>query len=196
MLGFNIAQAGILASLPYLARLFSGFIFGTIGDALTKSEVMSVTAIRKSFCLFCKWTIVIVNDRKKCVYWYYFIIFSTHIAGFVFDWFGVCWSSSLLVCCCDNNIAWLQWCFNTHKFAKFTRLSAEFRWDSVRCDQFFGYNHWILDSHGRRSLFHQSKWTYWFQLKKKRRKQNEIQQNFVHKFNDFRILSKNGISYS
>ncbi|XP_055314147.1 sialin-like isoform X2 [Sitodiplosis mosellana] len=52
VLGFNIAQAGILASLPYLARLFSGFIFGSIGDALTKSEVMSVTSIRKSFCLF------------------------------------------------------------------------------------------------------------------------------------------------
>lgn len=55
VLGFNLAQAGVLASLPYLARLFSGFIFGTIGDALRKSDTMSVTAIRKSFCLFCEY---------------------------------------------------------------------------------------------------------------------------------------------
>lgn len=54
VLGFNLAQAGILASLPYLARLFSGFIFGTIGDSLRKSNVISVTTIRKSFCLICK----------------------------------------------------------------------------------------------------------------------------------------------
>lgn len=54
VLGFNIAQAGVLASLPYLARLFCGFVFGTIGDSLTKAEVMAVTTIRKSFCLFCK----------------------------------------------------------------------------------------------------------------------------------------------
>lgn len=54
VLGFNIAQAGVLASLPYLARLFAGFVFGTIGDSLTKAEVMSVTTIRKSFCTICK----------------------------------------------------------------------------------------------------------------------------------------------
>lgn len=78
VLGFNIAQAGILASLPYLARLFSGFIFGSIGDALTKSEVMSVTAIRKTFCLFCKWTIDIASDRKSG-YLCKIISFSAHI---------------------------------------------------------------------------------------------------------------------
>lgn len=65
MLGFNIAQAGVLASLPYLARLFSGFVFGIIGDALTKSGMMSVTAIRKSFCLFCKYYQSIHIFRQK-----------------------------------------------------------------------------------------------------------------------------------
>lgn len=53
VLGFNLAQAGILASLPYLARLSAGFLFGSIGDALIKSNVMSTTSIRKMFCIFC-----------------------------------------------------------------------------------------------------------------------------------------------
>lgn len=55
VLGFNLAQAGILASLPYLARLFSGFIFGQIGDSVRSKGLMSATQIRKSFCLFCKY---------------------------------------------------------------------------------------------------------------------------------------------
>lgn len=55
VLGFNLAHAGILASLPYLARLFAGFIFGSIGDSLRGNQMMSVTMIRKSFCLFCKY---------------------------------------------------------------------------------------------------------------------------------------------
>lgn len=53
VLGFNLAQAGFLASLPYLARLFAGFVFGSIGDTLRGNHIMSVTMIRKSFCLFC-----------------------------------------------------------------------------------------------------------------------------------------------
>lgn len=55
VLGFNLAQAGILASLPYLARLFSGFVFGQVGDSVRSKGLMTVTQIRKSFCLFCKY---------------------------------------------------------------------------------------------------------------------------------------------
>lgn len=55
VLGFSLSKAGLLASLPYLARLFSGFIFGAIGDIIRKKELMSVTAIRKFFCIFCKY---------------------------------------------------------------------------------------------------------------------------------------------
>ncbi|KAJ6646704.1 Sialin [Pseudolycoriella hygida] len=52
VLGFKLSHAGILASLPYLARFISGFIFGAIGDTARKNEWMSVTAIRKFFCIF------------------------------------------------------------------------------------------------------------------------------------------------
>lgn len=54
ILGFNLAKAGILAALPYLARAILGFAFGSIGDVIRKKEWMSVTMIRKSFCIFCK----------------------------------------------------------------------------------------------------------------------------------------------
>lgn len=56
VLGFSLAKAGFLASLPYLARLFAGFIFGAIGDFIRKKEMMSVTTIRKFFCIFCKYS--------------------------------------------------------------------------------------------------------------------------------------------
>ncbi|XP_062560564.1 sialin-like [Armigeres subalbatus] len=52
VLGFNLSKAGFLSSLPYLARMFSGFFFGYIGDLIRQKQVMSTTAIRKSFCLF------------------------------------------------------------------------------------------------------------------------------------------------
>jgi ACS family sodium-dependent inorganic phosphate cotransporter len=54
VLKFKLTEAGILSSLPYLARLIFGFIFGSIGDTLKRKEVLSTTAIRKSFCVFCK----------------------------------------------------------------------------------------------------------------------------------------------
>ncbi|XP_037025020.1 sialin-like [Bradysia coprophila] len=52
VLGFNLSKSGILASLPYLARFFAGFIFGSIGDLIRKKQWFEVTTIRKSFCLF------------------------------------------------------------------------------------------------------------------------------------------------
>lgn len=54
VLKFNLTQAGILSSLPYLARLIFGFFFGSIGDCIRGKNLLSVTAIRKTFCLFCK----------------------------------------------------------------------------------------------------------------------------------------------
>ncbi|XP_055529939.1 sialin-like isoform X2 [Wyeomyia smithii] len=52
VLGFKLANAGFLSSLPYLARMFSGFIFGYIGDVILQREIMSRTTLRKSFCMF------------------------------------------------------------------------------------------------------------------------------------------------
>ncbi|XP_053683973.1 sialin-like isoform X2 [Sabethes cyaneus] len=52
VLGFKLANAGFLSSMPYLARMFSGFFFGYIGDVILQKEVMSRTAMRKTFCIF------------------------------------------------------------------------------------------------------------------------------------------------
>lgn len=52
ILGFKVGKSGILASLPYLARVFFGFIFGWIGDLIRGNKWMSVTCTRKFFILF------------------------------------------------------------------------------------------------------------------------------------------------
>lgn len=57
VLKFNLAKAGILASLPYLARFFAGIGFGAIGDYMQRNHVWRVTTIRKVFCLFCEYTL-------------------------------------------------------------------------------------------------------------------------------------------
>lgn len=54
VLKFKLTEAGILSSLPYLFRLIFGFMFGSIGDRIREKNVLSVTTIRKMFCVFCK----------------------------------------------------------------------------------------------------------------------------------------------
>lgn len=51
VLGFQLTEAGFLASLPYLFRLIMAFVFGAIGDVILRKKVMSTTAIRKTFTL-------------------------------------------------------------------------------------------------------------------------------------------------
>lgn len=53
-LNFNLSKAGMLSSLPHLARLLAGFGFGAIGDIIRKKNFLGVTMTRKTFCLFCK----------------------------------------------------------------------------------------------------------------------------------------------
>lgn len=62
VLGFKLAKAGFLSSLPYLARMTMGFIFGSIGDVCRKREWLSVTLIRKIFCIFCKYYFFCPNN--------------------------------------------------------------------------------------------------------------------------------------
>lgn len=57
-LNFNLAKAGVLAALPPLARLLAGFAFGALGDRIRRKNTLSVTTVRKSFCLFCKLAII------------------------------------------------------------------------------------------------------------------------------------------
>lgn len=54
VLKFDLTKAGFLASLPSLARLVLGFGFGSLGDALRRNNVMSLTFMRKFFCIFCR----------------------------------------------------------------------------------------------------------------------------------------------
>lgn len=59
-LDFNMKKAGILSSLPHLARFLAGFVFGWIGDCLRRKH-LSQTLMRKSFCIFCK------TESFKCL---------------------------------------------------------------------------------------------------------------------------------
>lgn len=59
VLGFNLTKSGFLAALPYLARMICAFIFGSIGDAVLKSGRLSVTNIRKIFCIFCEYSCLV-----------------------------------------------------------------------------------------------------------------------------------------
>lgn len=54
VLGFNLAHSGVLAALPYLARMLLGFFFGFVGDLIRRRNWMTVTMIRKSFVTMCK----------------------------------------------------------------------------------------------------------------------------------------------
>lgn len=68
VLKFNLAKAGILASLPYLARFFAGILFGSLGDYLLRSERLSATTIRKVFCLFCKSIYLTPPDQDALIF--------------------------------------------------------------------------------------------------------------------------------
>ncbi|XP_073813936.1 sialin [Musca autumnalis] len=51
VLGFNLSSAGFLSSLPHLARLICAFGFGALADMIRKKNWLSVTKMRKCFCL-------------------------------------------------------------------------------------------------------------------------------------------------
>ncbi|CAH1103007.1 unnamed protein product [Psylliodes chrysocephalus] len=52
VLGFTLGHTGILAALPYLARLIFGILFGQLGDFILRKNFMTKTKIRKSFIFF------------------------------------------------------------------------------------------------------------------------------------------------
>lgn len=60
-LNFNLSKAGMLSSLPHLARLLAGFGFGAIGDFIRRKNFLKVTTTRKSFCLFCEFSDYIID---------------------------------------------------------------------------------------------------------------------------------------
>lgn len=54
VLGYDVSASGFLASVPYLVRLFTGIMFGAIGDYLNTKQWISQNLIRKGFCLLCE----------------------------------------------------------------------------------------------------------------------------------------------
>lgn len=52
VIGFNLREAGGLAALPHLLRMFFGIGFGAIGDTLKKKGTVSTKFIRKFFVIF------------------------------------------------------------------------------------------------------------------------------------------------
>ncbi|XP_017072608.1 sialin [Drosophila eugracilis] len=51
VLGFNLSSAGFLSSLPHVARLLCAFGFGAVADWIRRRGWLSVTRMRKAFCL-------------------------------------------------------------------------------------------------------------------------------------------------
>lgn len=54
VLGFQISSTGLLAALPYVARMLSAVLFGYAGDFVRARNMMSVMGIRRLFCLICE----------------------------------------------------------------------------------------------------------------------------------------------
>lgn len=71
VLKFDLEKAGFLASAPYLSRFICGFMFGSISDYLIKHKLLTVTTIRKSFSLFCKFFCFFVLDLFYSKYFYW-----------------------------------------------------------------------------------------------------------------------------
>uniref|UniRef100_A0A1B0G4N9 Uncharacterized protein n=1 Tax=Glossina morsitans morsitans TaxID=37546 RepID=A0A1B0G4N9_GLOMM len=51
VLGFNLSSAGFIASLPHLVRMLGAFAFGSLADWIRRRDWLTVTAMRKIFCI-------------------------------------------------------------------------------------------------------------------------------------------------
>lgn len=128
-LGFDLKKAGILSSLPHLARFLAGFVFGWIGDCLRRKH-MSQTLMRKSFCIFCK-------NHLDCSFEFefgksteFYSFFSSHYS----------WPSFVVNpihprhrynCRTFNTFIGLQWSSNAHKSTKCSRSCTKFCWNNI-----------------------------------------------------------------
>lgn len=57
VLKFDLKHSGLVSSLPYLAQLATGFLFGAAGDYFVRRGV-GATKIRKVFTIFCKYFLI------------------------------------------------------------------------------------------------------------------------------------------
>lgn len=83
VLKFDLKHSGLMSSIPYIARMISGFIFGLIGDNFIKKGV-SPTQIRKTFCIFCKIPRCLLSELSLISFFSAHIIPGLFLFGFCF----------------------------------------------------------------------------------------------------------------
>lgn len=66
-----------MSSLPHLARLICAFGFGAIADIIRRKELISVTKIRKIFCIPCKFKII--NPSFVSIDFKYYSMSTAHV---------------------------------------------------------------------------------------------------------------------
>lgn len=71
VLKYELKDVGLISSLPYIIRMASAIIFGGIGDFIWSKKLMTVTGIRKLFCIFCE------QDLQRCSKMTIFNLFSS-----------------------------------------------------------------------------------------------------------------------
>lgn len=119
-LKFKLSDVGWLASLPYLMRCLCGFMFGLIGDYQRVNHLLSVTTIRKFYCIFCKY-------RNNFFSYQYFknISISSHHSGNTFDISVLRGVQCSCVHCHHHSLTWFQRCCYNHKSSKLSRYCSQ-----------------------------------------------------------------------
>lgn len=142
VLHFNLAKTGILASLPSLARLLAGFLFGAIGDRLRRNGSMDLTLMRKVFCIFCAslldngfWHVPEFRMLTASTLFY-----SAHHPWPPAHFDLIHWQLSRRLCCDYYVIFRFKRCIDNNQFTKFTRLGTKFCRHIVFDHQFCGHH--------------------------------------------------------
>lgn len=175
-----------MASLPHLARFLAGFVFGYIGDKIRQHQWMTPIAVRKVFCIFCKFRngsssfqaqgfikIIIESAflrHSPCDSWCTVNI--NHLC-----WYGG-WICSLCMRWNYNWIVGCKWSSSYHKSTKFPRFSTKLCGHTIFGDEFHRHiKRFYLATCGLLLHTRYCKWTidlyrkfYWiFQRRKKQK---------------------------
>lgn len=139
VLHFHLGHAGFFASIPYLVRFISSFLFGAAGDWLLKNEKFEKKTIRKSFCFFCKSNQQPIKLHfNSHEYFFFSLIFSSYFAWIVAARHGLHWQQSICLCCVDYSRPWIQRCLHVYKLTKCTRFGPKLHGQHFFSHQFGG----------------------------------------------------------
>lgn len=133
-----MSSAGFLSSLPHLARLLCAFGFGSIADLIRRRNWLSVTLMRKVFCLPCKHDIYITFNKMFILV--FIISASSHHSWYFINYFGIFRQRSLCLCGDYDNFIGIQWSCNCNKFTKFTRFGTKLCRNIVWYYQLYRHN--------------------------------------------------------